>query len=333
MIEPTTIDSMSIGSLKQLIVSAGLSPDGIVDKADLREAARTAANLLNSSLAAEPGLAWERCGGEQKFVDVQPGFSQGRVRGVWFQTPARDIPAKPEGVLRFVCISDTHERIEVADFILPAGDVLLHAGDFTQKGDVQQAARFCDWLKTIDFQHKVVIAGNHDGCSDPAFAGLTATETVQLLKDSCSYLHDASTSVHGVHIYGTPFTCWAPRDDGQRPMWAHGVTRGASCSRICAQIPPCDVVISHQPPLGRGDSLMNVGHGHAGGCADLLAAVQNRAPAVHVFGHIHEGHGVTSDGQTVFINAATLADGKLGGIELNHPIVFDLELEFASAMD
>lgn len=39
---------------------------------------------------------------------------------------------KQEGMIRFVCISDTHTRDQ---FNVPDGDVLLHAGDFTNVGE------------------------------------------------------------------------------------------------------------------------------------------------------------------------------------------------------
>lgn len=43
-------------------------------------------------------------------------------------------PVKEDHV-RFVCISDTHTRLETcSNFEMPAGDVLLHAGDFSMFG-------------------------------------------------------------------------------------------------------------------------------------------------------------------------------------------------------
>jgi Icc-related predicted phosphoesterase len=62
--------------------------------------------------------------------------------------------------------------------------------------------------------------------------------------------------------------------------------------------------MTHGPPLGVGD----VNHrGDAWGCAELLASVRKRVrPKWHVFGHIHESHGVFSDGVTTFVNAAVL---------------------------
>ena len=46
--------------------------------------------------------------------------------------------------------------------------------------------------------------------------------------------------------------------------------------------------------------------GNRAGCVDLLAAIADRVkPLFHVFGHIHEGYGATTNGATVFINAST----------------------------
>ena len=50
----------------------------------------------------------------------------------------------PRCGLRVVCISDTHNAHR--DLQLPAGDVLIHAGDFTQFGKEEHASDFNDWL-------------------------------------------------------------------------------------------------------------------------------------------------------------------------------------------
>ncbi len=55
-----------------------------------------------------------------------------------------------------------------------------------------------------------------------------------------------------------------------------------------------DILMVHGPPLGRGDLTTR---GVRAGCEDLLNAIQERVkPQLCVFGHIHEGHGVTCDG-------------------------------------
>ena len=50
----------------------------------------------------------------------------------------------PQCGLRVVCVSDTHNAHR--DLQLPAGDVLIHAGDFTQFGKEEHASDFNDWL-------------------------------------------------------------------------------------------------------------------------------------------------------------------------------------------
>ena len=44
---------------------------------------------------------------------------------------------------------------------IPLGDVLIHAGDFTTIGKLDEVKKFSEFLKTLDdrFHYKVVIAG------------------------------------------------------------------------------------------------------------------------------------------------------------------------------
>ena len=65
--------------------------------------------------------------------------------------------------VRFVCISDTHSRHDKITNPIPNGDVLIHAGDFTN-GGLDEVEKFSDFLKKLDdkFRYKVVIAGNNE---------------------------------------------------------------------------------------------------------------------------------------------------------------------------
>ena len=66
--------------------------------------------------------------------------------------------------MRFVVISDTHsaETRYPGKLSLPEGDVLLHTGDFTQTGRLEQIAAFCEWFGAQPHPRKILIAGNHD---------------------------------------------------------------------------------------------------------------------------------------------------------------------------
>lgn len=71
--------------------------------------------------------------------------------------------------------------------------------------------------------------------------------------------------------------------------------------------------ITHGPPYGILDATV---HGANVGCESLLAHLPKLRPRLHVFGHIHEGHGVETrawadDEQTIFVNAANWPAGKL----------------------
>jgi hypothetical protein len=80
------------------------------------------------------------------------------LRGRPFKPP-RDKPA-----VRVVCISDTHD-LKVP---IPAGDILIHAGDLTNAGTVEDIDAQLNWLRKQSHPVKVVVAGNHDSWFDPA---------------------------------------------------------------------------------------------------------------------------------------------------------------------
>jgi len=58
-------------------------------------------------------------------------------------------PVSDSGWTRFICISDTHGR----RFPVPDGDVLLHSGDLTNTGTLEEFETTIDWL--CQLPHKV----------------------------------------------------------------------------------------------------------------------------------------------------------------------------------
>ena len=65
-----------------------------------------------------------------------------------------------------MCISDTHSQVEHAGdtaFSVPGGDILIHAGDMTQWGEVPKVKEFNDWMGTLPHKHKVRIV-NDQAC-------------------------------------------------------------------------------------------------------------------------------------------------------------------------
>jgi hypothetical protein len=77
--------------------------------------------------------------------------------------PRRDIAAEQHAAATgeactFVCISDTHSKH--ADMApLPPGDVLLHAGDMTVNGSLEEVLDFAAWWHAQPHAQKFIIAG------------------------------------------------------------------------------------------------------------------------------------------------------------------------------
>lgn len=262
-----------------------------------------------------PSKAWERIRVHQRYYRCDPF------------PPSTPIS---EDKIRFVCISDTHGKIEGSKLHMPPGDVLLHAGDFTQKGHMNEIQKFNSYLGALPYKVKVVIAGNHDLTFDDniteaslrtfgvqkstveSYLSERGLKSVKQMLTSAIYLEDSLVTVCGIKIYGAP---WQPVFCD----WGFNLNRGEDILKKWQTIPAdLDILMTHGPPVGHGDLT---GGNNNVGCVELLNIVQKRVkPKFHVFGHIHEGYGVTSDGYTTFINASTCTRRYL---PTNAPIVFD----------
>lgn len=256
-------------------------------------------------LTNDPDLAWEKLSKTQKYQKIKlPKLSK----------------TIPNNMIRIVCMSDTHSRFKYP-FKIPKGDIFIHAGDFTKTGALKEVIDFNDWIGTLPHQHKLVIAGNHELSFDQEKEQTDCSRSIESINDvknrltNCTYLEDKSISLHGINFYGTP---WQPEFRG----WAFNVPRGQQCLDKWNKIPSdVDVLISHGPPIGHGDLTVR---GERTGCVELLTTIQKRVkPKYHIFGHIHEGYGVTTDGVTKFINASTC---NVSYNPMNLPIVFDFEV-------
>ena len=109
---------------------------------------------------------------------------------------------KKTGTVRVVVVSDTHNCMLSS---VPAGDVLVHCGDFSMKGTSAEVSAFCDWLESQPHEHKIVIAGNHD-------MGLEFLSTEEIkavharLAGICTLLENSEATVAGLRFWGSPQT-------------------------------------------------------------------------------------------------------------------------------
>lgn len=193
-------------------------------------------------------------------------------------------------MVKLVIISDTHGMHR--SLSIPDGDILIHAGDITEHGTLAGVQAFNQWLGELPHAHKIVIAGNHDFCFEDQ-----AEEARKLLTNAI-YLQDEAVEAAGLKIYGSP---WTPEFFN----WAFMRQRGAEMLTVWEKIlPGTDVLLTHGPPSGILDYTQA---GEYAGCRELLAAVGEIGPKVHVFGHIHEGRGIEKRDGVTFINASSIS--------------------------
>jgi hypothetical protein len=237
--------------------------------------------------------------------------------------------------VRFVCMSDTHNLHDtIPNEHIPEGDVLLHTGDFTDKGEIENILAFNTFLGRMkeekNFKYTIVVAGNHDYMMDPVFndkLGEIIDYKHPLLSNCDYYLEDSAIELSfgdgKIKIFGTPWN--------QLKM-AFGCSNHIKRAEKWKMIPDdIDILMTHIPPLNILDlsdlakpksgvekpvkvcKLCNETHQHRShlGCASLKEEIFTRVkPKVHVFGHVHASFGAKSlkqddsELETLFVNAA-----------------------------
>jgi Icc-related predicted phosphoesterase len=215
--------------------------------------------------------------------------------------------------MKLVLVSDTHASHDLLD--VPACDVLVHAGDFTRHGTIDESIAFFRWLGSAPARAKIVTAGNHD---------TAAAEQPELMRDlarehGVTWLIEEGAEVLGLRVWASPLS---PRHGD----WVFQEERGAPSARRWTFPAGLDLLVTHAPPHGVLDRII---HGDDVGCEALLEAVRARPPRLHVFGHVHEAHGEASlpDVPTRFINASSFISTSVRSartLAVRPPTVVDL---------
>ena len=197
--------------------------------------------------------------------------------------------------MKILHISDTHScHHRLRD--LPEADVVVHSGDFCMVGTEQEAIDFLNWFCDLPYRHKIFICGNHDDC--------LYESNIDGLDSNVYYLCNSSIEIEGLKFYGVPMFMGDCITDRQ--------------SRNYFNIPTdTDILITHSPAFG----ILDFDDGINYGSEELLQAVTSVNPRIHLFGHIHKQHGITSIGSTTFSNGAIMNEDYS---TLSHPNVIEL---------
>lgn len=129
--------------------------------------------------------------------------------------------------MKVVCVSDTHHRYgqgkEYPELVTPPGDVLIHAGDFTMRGQVGELAAFDEWLGRQPQAIKIIVPGNHDWLFQKDYYAAAV-----MAGNATAVLVDKGFTIGGLKIWGSPwqpeFNRWAfnlPRGEALAKKWGH----------------------------------------------------------------------------------------------------------------
>lgn len=212
-------------------------------------------------------------------------------------------------MLNLVLISDTHGLHD--QLRLPPGDVILHAGDVSSRGTEKEIVKFLEWFESLNYPHKIFIAGNHDFF----FENNSPEKIKEIIPPSVTYLNDSGVEIEGVKVWGSPVTPWFFD-------WAFNRQRGAAIKKHWDLIPEdTDILMTHGPVHGILDKTNT---GVAAGCEELLKTINNSKIKLHVSGHIHEGYGERVVDGIRYINASVL---DIRYRQVNDPVILPFTSE------
>ena len=236
-------------------------------------------------------------------------------------------PKEGEESVRFVVTSDTHARHNYLK--LPKGDVLLHCGDFTRLGSLEDIISFSNWIGQHNFKHVLVISGNHEYTFDldrekefapdlVNYEEFNDSKGMDFMKirahlSNCKYLENSGTELYGYKIYGTPYQNMHSNSAFQR--------KEEDLPKYWNMIPSdTDILLTHAPALGICDKTIKE---DLAGSKSLLDTLEKRVhPLLHFFGHVHEAYGAVVQTGTVHANASFC---HVKYAPRNSPFVFDLK--------
>lgn len=244
--------------------------------------------------------------------------------------------------MRIVMVSDTHVMHGQHKIPIPDGDILIHAGDLTICGNYMETAEAGKWLSKLPHKHKIVIAGNHDFLFESDQR--RGREAIGDGFDGIRYVQDQLIEIEGIKIFGSPWTPrfydWAFQLDNHEATTVrpdHVRTPWKDAAEHWQKIPvETQLLITHGPPYGILDNVRRrvvqikpLGEKvreftDRAGCKELEKRIQQLPDLrLHVFGHIHPGHGVLQLEEVTFVNAATCDSVYIPN---QKPIVLDLEI-------
>lgn len=224
--------------------------------------------------------------------------------------------------MRVCHLSDTHDVHQDFNLLVPEDtEIVFFTGDMTYKG--------AEWELNILLEHFIRLKqriphivgclGNHELGAE----GKEDEWKMRFASAGVILLDHESVEIEGIKIFGSPYSPWFFD-------WAYsyhnpkmGTQQGddqKDGTEVWASIPEdTQVLLTHGPP----QDILDLCRGGHVGCSVLRHRIE-QIPSIkyHMFGHIHEGHGLDKINGVTYSNGSIM-DGKYRFV--NKPNCFDLE--------
>lgn len=193
--------------------------------------------------------------------------------------------------MKICCLSDTHQHHKKIK--MPEVDMIIHAGDFTYHGELEEVKKFLQWYGEQKAKYKLLVCGNHEV--------EISKQPFQLLQQMCEdqgirILNNTHTIIEGLTIFGSP------NSNKFGHGWAYNSTENELENIYASILPDTDVIITHGPAYGRLDRVLMGTHAGSMALAKRISELSNLK--LHVTGHIHESRGTMIRNGVLTVNAA-----------------------------
>jgi calcineurin-like phosphoesterase family protein len=236
--------------------------------------------------------------------------------------------------VRIVCISDTHNDDCTAS--LPDGDILIHAGDMTDDGTIEELTAAYKWISALPHKTKIIVAGNHDLGLDPKHAAYLP-EAVELFTSdaakaagihyidrqvrSVQVSHDDGKATTPIQVYGNPVQPDFLNSSYAFTYLPHPSEQAAAAWAGAPSSPSAPIWVTHGGPHNRLDWIPIP---PLRGCEVQANAIAKARPVLTVFGHFHISHGAeivtwATDGEGVGEAEPLVKSGEAALLDFTTP--------------
>ena len=196
--------------------------------------------------------------------------------------------------MKLFLISDIHgnDNFDPIKDKLAEADLVLCAGDFTMFLPTEEGLRVAEKLASLN-PATYMVCGN---CDTPDLESIIVEKGLSIHGRSTAFSKGSERYV----LAGIGGSLHTPRPTPN--TWSENDL--VDVLRSLKEVP--DIIISHQPPYGAGDTVMKVMHV---GSKKLTEYLRKHSPVLCLSGHIHEAAGIFRIGQTTVVNPGSYREG------------------------